>query len=119
LNELISPARQVQQSLGIGTAGPSQLPAAEPKNASPRTVTDTASLSAALAAAKPGDVITLKKGTYAGTLALDASGTESSPIVIRGEEEESTILDGMGGSTSSTTGGGGGATAGTFPRNGG
>ncbi len=57
-------------------------------------VTDAASLTAALNAAQPGDVITLAAGTYAGNFGLHADGTAQNPIVIRGADEETTILDG-------------------------
>src|SRR5690349_20333376 len=40
-------------------------------------------LVAALAAAKPGDIIHVAKGTYTGTFAVHASGTLDNPIVIR------------------------------------
>ena len=58
-------------------------------------VTDVASLNAALAAAQPGDVITLADGTYAGSFALNKSGTATAPIVIRGATQAGVILDGM------------------------
>jgi hypothetical protein len=58
-------------------------------------VTDAASLTAALAAAQPGDVITLAAGTYAGQFAISASATAADPIVIRGAGD-ATILDGGG-----------------------
>jgi len=66
--------------------------------ATPRAVavTDVASLNAALAAAQPGDVITLADGTYAGSFALNTSGTAADPIVVRGASRDSVILDGMG-----------------------
>ncbi len=56
--------------------------------------TSAATLTTALAAAEPGDVITLDPGTYAGTFSITASGTAANPIVIRGRDEETTILDG-------------------------
>jgi hypothetical protein len=61
-----------------------------------RPVSDTAGLTAALATAAPGDVITLADGVYAGPFALDTGGTAANPIVIRGTSEEGTILDGGG-----------------------
>ncbi len=65
--------------------------------ATPHTVavTDVASLEAALSAAQPGDVITLAAGTYTGQFALNTSGTQADPIVIRGAGD-TTILDGGG-----------------------
>lgn len=58
-------------------------------------VTTAAELTTALAAAQPGDVITLAAGTYTGQFALHASGTATEPIVIRGAGDAS-ILDGGG-----------------------
>ncbi|HJQ85559.1 MAG TPA: hypothetical protein VKA21_15835 [Candidatus Binatia bacterium] len=57
-------------------------------------VSDAAGLTAALAAAAPGDVIALADGVYAGPFVLDASGTPANPIVVRGASTEGTILDG-------------------------
>jgi hypothetical protein len=59
-------------------------------------VSDAAALSAALAAAAPGDVITLAAGTYPGNFAINASGTAGAPIVIRGEDQAGVVLDGQG-----------------------
>jgi Chondroitinase B len=72
------------------------VPALDPKAPSPKTVTDAASLASALNAAQAGDVITLKKGTYAGTFSCHADGTADNPVVIRGESEDEVILDGGG-----------------------
>jgi hypothetical protein len=60
----------------------------------PVAVSDTASLTAALAAAAPGDVITLAAGVYAGPFVLEASGTPTNPIVVRGTSTDAAILDG-------------------------
>jgi len=57
-------------------------------------VSNASQLSAALAAAAPGDVITLADGEYHGDFVLNASGTASDPIVIRGSSRDGTILDG-------------------------
>lgn len=59
-------------------------------------VSDETSLAAALDAAAPGDVITLAAGTYHGEIAIHADGTEADPIVIRGVERDTVILDGDG-----------------------
>ena len=61
-----------------------------------KAVSDTAGLIVALATAQAGDVITLADGLYAGPFVLDASGTASNPIVIRGTSENGTVLDGGG-----------------------
>ncbi|HLK12926.1 MAG TPA: hypothetical protein VKW76_16240 [Candidatus Binatia bacterium] len=68
----------------------------DPVTPSPKSVSDAAGLQAALAAAQPGDVITLADGTYAGQFVITASGTPQNPIVIRGTSEEGTILDAGG-----------------------
>jgi hypothetical protein len=72
------------------------VPAADPANPHQVAVTDAASLSAALAAAQPGDVIALADGTYTGQFSFTASGTAGDPIVIRGASQGGTILDGAG-----------------------
>ncbi|MFI5306425.1 MAG: chondroitinase-B domain-containing protein [Polyangiales bacterium] len=69
---------------------------ADPKTPHAVSASDTASLNAALSAAKPGDVITLANGTYPGQFRIDASGTADQPIVIRGQSEDGVVLDGGG-----------------------
>jgi hypothetical protein len=69
---------------------------ADPAAPNAVAVSDAAALSAALAAAAPGDVITLAAGTYAGNFAINASGTVDAPIVIRGEDQAGVVLDGQG-----------------------
>jgi hypothetical protein len=59
-------------------------------------VSDASELSAALAAAGPGDIIELAPGTYAGAFSIHASGTAENPIVIRGEDAAGVLLDGNG-----------------------
>ncbi|MDC0675763.1 MYXO-CTERM sorting domain-containing protein [Nannocystis radixulma] len=59
-------------------------------------VSDAGQLADALGAAEPGDVIELADGTYAGTWAIDSSGTAEDPIVVRGASTAGTILDGEG-----------------------
>jgi hypothetical protein len=75
-----------------GTTRP--VPPADPAHPHVVNVTDAASLNAALAAAQPGDVITLAPGTYAGEFSFTASGTAADPIVIRGQDRDTVILDG-------------------------
>src|SRR5918994_7980970 len=58
-------------------------------------VTSAEELRAALSGAKPGDVIVLADGLYAGRFMLAASGTARNPIVIRGESASGAILDGQ------------------------
>ncbi|HEY0139088.1 MAG TPA: hypothetical protein VGB85_33605, partial [Nannocystis sp.] len=69
---------------------------ADPGQAKTVMVSDAAGLSAALAAAAPGDVISLADGTYSGQFSISASGTAADPIVIRGASTEGTIVDGGG-----------------------
>ncbi|MBY0276291.1 hypothetical protein K2Z84_13170 [Candidatus Binatia bacterium] len=59
-------------------------------------VANAAALAAALADARPGDVITLADGVYAGPFVLSASGTVAEPIVVRGTSRDGTVLDGGG-----------------------
>jgi MYXO-CTERM domain-containing protein len=78
------------------TAMTRTVPPSSPKTSNAKSVTDAASLRAALSAAKAGDVITLANGTYAGTFSMQASGTADNPIIIRGATQDGTILDGGG-----------------------
>jgi hypothetical protein len=78
------------------TARTRPVPPANPATPRVVNVTDASSLSAALAAAQPGDVITLADGTYSGQFSFTPSGAAGNPIVIRGTSEEGTILDGGG-----------------------
>ena len=67
---------------------------ADPANPRYVNVNKPVAFAAALAEAQPGDVILLANGTYLGPFSFEASGTAENPIVIRGESEEGTILDG-------------------------
>ena len=71
------------------------IPPSDPSRPNEIAVSDAAGLSAALGTAQPGDVIVLAPGTYAGNFAIQASGTASDPIVIRGEDARGVILDGQ------------------------
>ncbi|UQA58305.1 chondroitinase-B domain-containing protein [Polyangium aurulentum] len=74
-----------------------EIPRFEPQTPNAVAVSDAAGLAAALAAAKPGDVITLADGTYAGSFfAVNASGTAENPIVVRGASQNGVVLDGEG-----------------------
>ncbi len=70
------------------------VPPTDPSHPHAVAVTDVASLEAALAAAMPGDVITLAPGTYAGEFTHTARGTAADPIVIRGADRDTVVLDG-------------------------
>ena len=70
---------------------------ADPASENAVAVSDVASLNAALAAATAGDVITLADGIYSGSsFSLNASGTPTAPIVLRGASQSGVILDGAG-----------------------
>lgn len=70
------------------------IPAENPAHPHVVNVATAADLTTALAAAAPGDVITLAAGTYAGEFTLNASGTADDPIVITGVDRDAVILDG-------------------------
>ncbi|HVY49242.1 MAG TPA: chondroitinase-B domain-containing protein, partial [Minicystis sp.] len=84
----------VDQTLMV--SGTTRKVPGDPANPHVVMVGDAASLSAALAAAQPGDVITLANGTYAGQFSFSASGTAADPIVVRGASRDGVILDGQG-----------------------
>jgi hypothetical protein len=68
------------------------VPPSEPTTARPIRVTTTTELTAALAAAAPGDVISISPGTYTGNFSIKRSGTESDPIFLRGENRDTSVL---------------------------
>lgn len=68
----------------------------DPPNPHAVSVTDTASLQTALTNARPGDVITLASGTYGPYLDVSAGGAPGNPVVIRGQNRDSVIIDGGG-----------------------
>ena len=71
------------------------LPLAKPLAPRFVAVTDSAELAAALNAAQPGDVIELAAGTY-DSFTVNADGTATNPIVIRGESVDSVTIDASG-----------------------
>ncbi len=73
------------------------VPSADPAQPNVVNVSTAAQLTTALNAAKAGDVITLAAGTYTGEFTLNASGTKDNPIVIRGVDRDTVILDGGNG----------------------
>ncbi|MEA2429112.1 MAG: hypothetical protein QOF37_2740, partial [Thermoleophilaceae bacterium] len=72
------------------------LPRTSPAHPRRRPVRTAAALSAALASARPGDVIELAPGIYRGSFSLQASGTTDDPIVVRGRSARRSIIDGQG-----------------------
>lgn len=81
-----------QTTTVTGTTRP--VPRLDPAHPKVVAVATASALQSALDAAKPGDVITLAAGTYAGEFTLNASGTADDPIVIRGVDRDTVILDG-------------------------
>ena len=59
-------------------------------------------LAAANAAALPGDLVLLQPGTYHGTFTVTRNGTLAAPIVYRGTDAATVILDGDGGTASNS-----------------
>jgi hypothetical protein len=88
------PDGPVDQTLTL--SGTTRSVPGDPVAPNPKSVSDPASLQAALDAAQPGDVITLTEGIYQGTFDMSASGTAANPIVIRGASEDGAVLDGHG-----------------------
>ena len=72
------------------------LPRVDP--ASPRNmpVTNSSELSSAISTAQAGDVIELAAGTYPGSITINADGTQSNPIIIRGVSADSVTIDATG-----------------------
>jgi hypothetical protein len=59
-------------------------------------------LAAADAAAQPGDLFLLQAGTYAGRFDATRDGTAADPIVFRGVDPATVVLDGGGGTDSTS-----------------
>jgi hypothetical protein len=72
------------------------LPPAGPIAPRPVAVASADALRAALAGARPGDVITIAPGRYAGAVAIERSGTAENPIVLRGADTRGVVLDATG-----------------------
>ena len=77
-------------NLSLATRAIPALPAS-PRNIS---VTSASGLQTALNAALPGDVITLADGIYSGNFDINRAGLPGNPIVVRGQSQSGTILDG-------------------------
>lgn len=72
------------------------VPVAAPATARNVAVSTSAQLTAALAAALPGDVITLADGTYNGSFSVTRSGTAANPIFVRGASRDGVIVHAAG-----------------------
>ena len=81
------------QTLTVSTR---RVPPVQPVNAQTVTVNTSAELRAAVDAAVPGTVILMQPGRYQVHLIVSADGTEENPVVIRGADVGSTILDAGG-----------------------
>ena len=77
------------------TASTAAETVAAPANANVIAVDSVAELRGALDNAQAGDVIELQPGTYAidEVLSLNATGTADNPVVLRGADRETTIID--------------------------
>ncbi|MEW6750421.1 MAG: chondroitinase-B domain-containing protein [Candidatus Latescibacterota bacterium] len=78
------------------TATTRTVPRAEPAQPRRVDVTTVRELQSALARARPGDVIGLAEGAYAGRFELPGSGQPDNPIVVRGASAAGVVLDGQG-----------------------
>lgn len=90
----VDPDGKVDQRLALQTST-RPLPR-DPVAPHEKPVRNVAELTAALAGAHPGDIIRLADGVYSGRFRIDAAGTPDNPVVIRGSNEERTVLDGEG-----------------------
>jgi len=83
------------QTVNATTRG---LPRVDPELPRIVAVTDAAELNTAISLAQAGDVIELAPGTYSGAITISADGTETNPIIIRGADTASVIIDAAGAS---------------------
>ncbi|WP_312678493.1 right-handed parallel beta-helix repeat-containing protein [Microbacterium sp.] len=90
----IGPTSRPTPTASTPAAAPTAPAAVEGCPAPSRTVDDADTLTEALRAAQPGDVIALAPGTYSGTFVATASGTADAPITLCGPA--SAVLDGGG-----------------------
>lgn len=81
------------QQISARTRAP---PGANPANPRTVNVATAAGLNAAIAAAMPGDVITLANGTYSGAIAIMRGGTAANPVFIRGQSRDGAIINATG-----------------------
>jgi hypothetical protein len=88
------PDGNVDQTVTV--TGSTRAIPADPGMPRQKPVHDSRELTSALAAAQPGDIITLADGVYPGVFRLNTGGAAGNPIVIRGASEEGAILDGDG-----------------------
>jgi hypothetical protein len=84
-----------QQTLNVSTRA---APLADPAIPNVVPVSDTTALNSAIGAAQPGDVIELAAGAYSGPITVNNNGTAANPIVIRGADADTVIIDATGAS---------------------
>jgi parallel beta-helix repeat protein len=77
-------------------------PPPAPSGSCSQAISAGASISAAVTAAGPGDVVCLHGGVYSQVVTLSDSGTAGSPITVTSYPGETAILDGSGAALSST-----------------
>ena len=82
-----------QQSVSVMTQ---RLPVDSPSKMRQVQVSTTFDLNNAVANAEPGDVIELASGNYGGPVRVSRSGTRDDPIIIRGVDRDSVVIDGGG-----------------------
>jgi len=90
------------QTLALATAA---VPAALPAAPVPVAVSTAGQLATALANAGPGDVITLAPGTYTGAFTLSRDGTAADPILVRGADRDTVVINAAGQGTGFTLAG--------------
>ena len=89
----VDPDGSVNQTFTL--TGTTRAVPGNPATARVVPVATAAQLQTALAAALPGDIISLAAGTYPGLFLISNSGTAANPIVIRGADQDTVILDGQ------------------------
>jgi hypothetical protein len=75
--------------------------------ATPRVVavSTLSALNSALAAAAPGDVISIADGVYNGAISISNSGTAANPIFVRGASRDGVVINAAGANTGATISG--------------
>jgi hypothetical protein len=86
-----------EPAVQILTASTPDIPITDPMHPNTVNVSNMTELQSAINGATAGDVIVMAPGTYVGMVEIWNSGTESDPIVLRGADRSTTILDGDGG----------------------
>jgi hypothetical protein len=85
-----------RRTLRTGTIYTRAEPPDNPANPHMVAVDSDRTLAEALSSANPGDVITLRAGTYTWPITLDRNGTVENPIIVRGTSPDRTVLEAIG-----------------------